>query len=172
MNTTTNTTTNTAPLPSLRIAGRPRIDPIGWDRRIRDVRFVCPGCGDECSGGLFTEPDGGTRVECDGCARRYHPDVLDVPTTEVLGQWYAQAVRQARCALRDATGRSDEPDEAVAWCRRLAPELSRSGKTKFLDAVIRPLLGRITDRHRCTLVDLGAALGMSAGDINRFLLSV
>ncbi|MFZ8999447.1 MAG: hypothetical protein ACO225_05795 [Ilumatobacteraceae bacterium] len=167
-------TSDTRPtgIPERRIGGRPKIDPVGWDRQLRDVQFICPGCGAERAGGLFTEPDGGARVECRVCARSYHPDVLDVPTTEVLGHWYAEAMQHARQALRRATERPGSPEQAVAWCRRLAPELSRSGKAMFLDAVCRPLLGRITDMHRRTLVDLGAALGMSTGDLNRFLLSI
>lgn len=154
-----------------RITGRPTIDPVGWDRRVRDVRFICPACGDERPGGVYTDPDGGIRVDCEGCTRSFDTGVLDIPTVATLGQWYTAAIRHARSILRETPGR-ERSDLAIAWCRRLAPELSRSGKVMFLDALSSPLQGRITDAHRRTLVDLGAALGMSTADLNRYLLSI
>lgn len=137
--------------------------------QLRGVRFVCPLCGDDRAGVHVREPDGATWVECDECAYRCDPGILEIPTAAELAQWHAQALRHGQAALRCADGSPTCGYLATVWCRRLASELSLWGKSSFLDSVTRPVAGTLTRDQREVVVQLGVALRMPPSAINQVL---
>jgi hypothetical protein len=135
----------------------------------RMVEFVCPHCGEERSGAHVDGDDGVTYVECFECAREFDNSVLRVPTRARLAAWRDDAVLHGTTALECADGIHRCSFLAEASCRRLAPELTPIGKTRLLDELVRAIGGEPTDAQRRVLVELGAALGLTAPMINGYL---
>jgi hypothetical protein len=139
---------------------------------INAVRFVCPRCGDDRDGIHAHGVAGDTWVECHDCAYRCDSGVLGIPTETTLNEWYSQAMRHGRTAIRCADGTPACSYLAIVWCRRLAPELTMAGKLAYLNRVARPLAGTLTDNQRSVLLQLGVALKLPAPHLNAALAAV